>query len=187
MTTQQTQTAPAVARDDKQLILVALRAFIKQRPGLDYRNYGDAASYRADMRGITRALADYWQLETAVMRHNDITAQSLLDAARDAFSGRLSIDTSQLATQRKVNIEYCTGQYWPTEFRNAACAVLASALWHWQRTHAMPTPFKVYGTDDSWHAWKDADKPATPVSAGEWLRRKFKREFGRGIQSRWFS
>lgn len=32
-----------------------------------------------------------------------------------------------------ARLEYCTGQYYPTEYRRAVCAVLASALWHHYR------------------------------------------------------
>jgi len=33
----------------------------------------------------------------------------------------------------RVEVDYCTGQYFPTEYRRAACAVLASALWEYWR------------------------------------------------------
>lgn len=36
-------------------------------------------------------------------------------------------------------LDYCTGQYWPTEYRAAACAVLASVLWGWFRSDMKPT------------------------------------------------
>ena len=33
----------------------------------------------------------------------------------------------------KVRIDYCTGQYWPTEYRPAVCRLLSSVIWHWIR------------------------------------------------------
>ena len=62
-------------------------------------------------------------------------------------------------------VDYCTGQYFPTEYRRAVCAVLSSAIWAWTSAHCMPA---------------DTAKP------GDYLRASFKREFGRGM-SRWFS
>jgi hypothetical protein len=93
-----------------------------------------------------------------------------------------------------VEIDYCTGQYFPTEYRRAACAVLASALWEYTREHCSPR-----GTERERHVqhgsatnlpmstetqWKLGAKWMSP---GDWLRAHFAREFGRGIASRWFN
>lgn len=50
----------------KQDIMRALAAFVAQRPGLEYSNYGDPQSYRAEMRSITRDRHDYDSLAAAV-------------------------------------------------------------------------------------------------------------------------
>ncbi len=83
----------------------------------------------------------------------------------------------------KVRIEYDCGQYLPTEYRAAVCAVLASALWAWTREHAMPPRCNADGED---YLYPD-HVSKTVVSAGDWLRAHFAREFGRGIASRWFN
>lgn len=115
-----------------------------------------------------------------------------------------------------VGVGYCTGQYFPTEYRRAVCAVLASALWDYVREHCMP---KVAGYRvESWtelgkgrrlHTVRDTRKEADTelaklggstygsvnevyltdryMGAGDWLRAHFRKEFGRTMQERWFS
>ena len=140
--------------------------WISQRPGLDPCNY-DRTGYLADSRTIQRQRRDARELLRAVQLRDSITGDMLAESFR-AFSGRLQWDGEKLT--------YCTGQYWPTEYRAAACAVLADCLWYFVRGHAMPEPTTT----------KTGDTRYDGVSAGDWLRRYFRREFGRGIQSRWF-
>lgn len=154
---------------ERQRILDALYTFIHQRPGLDYGNYGDPASYRAEVRSIGRDLREARYLLGAVER-SGITAEALQEAFH-AFSGRLTWDGQTL--------DYCTGQYWPTEYRKAVAAVCASALWAYTRDYCMPPP-------DA-GATPDADRTYAGKSAGQWLRDAFRREFGRSMQHRWFN
>lgn len=140
-------------------ILGALGAFAEQRPGLDPRNYISSGrdsegrrAYFGEARAITRDLHDARTLLAAVRWRQGIGAAELAKAF-GAFSGRLTL------TDR--GLDYCTGQYWPTEYRKAVCAVLASALWAYWRDEGAKT------ADD--------------------IRRKARREFGRGIASRWFN
>ena len=81
-----------------------------------------------------------------------------------------------------ARLDYCTGQYFPTEYRKAACAVLASALWNWQRDN-MPKAdlIKANGDGPVCEVYPGA------VSAGDWLRASFRRQFGRSITNRWFN
>jgi len=116
----------------KELIIDALRQWIRQRPRLDFANYGDVSTYRAELRSIGNDLKHARELLAAVASRDGITDKDLIDASRRAYSGRLTIDTSS-----GVSIDYCVGQYWPTEYRHAACAVLASALReYWKRSDA---------------------------------------------------
>jgi hypothetical protein len=149
---------PAVTRDT---ILKLLDHWIRQRPGLEFGNYGDVANYRQESRRITRQKRDAETLLRAVMWRSSIDVPQLKEAF-GAFSGRL-----QFVELPKPHLEYCTGQYWPTEYRAAACAVLASALWEYARNNI----------------------PAEdhPGSAGDWLRDHFRKEFGRHIAERWFN
>lgn len=58
----------------KQAILTALDAFVRQRAGLEFGNYGDVRSYRAEQRSITRDLHHYRELAAYVAMRESITA-----------------------------------------------------------------------------------------------------------------
>lgn len=131
-----------------------LNKWIKQRPGLDFGNYGDIKSYRAELRGITKDYQDARELLAFVAMRDGISADDLIAASERAFAGRLTIDPVS------GEISYCTGQYWPTEYRASACAVLARAIW---------------------------DYYACGHDTGESIRKAARAEFGRGIASRWFN
>lgn len=166
MNAQQATQSPVVSADfTKEAICNALRAWINQRPGLEFGNYGEASAYRSEMRSITRDRADALQILRYVELRDSITANMLIAAFPRAYSGRLSLDRDP---KGRMRLDYCTGQYWPTEYRRAAAAVLASAVWDWMRS-SMPK--------------NDALKSVSP---GDYLRNAFKREFGRSIQKRWF-
>jgi len=165
--------------DKKQQIITALYAFIGQRPGLEYGNYGDQVSYHAEMRAITKDLHHARQLIRDVELRDSISADDILTAAKSAYSGRLTIVTRD---DGKVSVDYCTGQYFPTEYRKAVCAVMASVLWVWKRDQCMPAPVLV---DDPKYGGKT--ETYNGLSGGDYLRAGFKREYGRGLASRWFN
>ena len=72
----------------KSTILAALDAWIRQRPGLEFGNYGDWTAYRSEVRSIGKDLQHARALLRYVEWHDSITAEMILNAAR---SGRLSI------------------------------------------------------------------------------------------------
>lgn len=117
---------------NKQTIIDALYIFAHKRPQLEYGNYGDPVAYRAESRAITRDLHDARRLLRAVELRPSITAQKIIDASSRAFSGRLTITTEA----DSVQIDYCVGQYFPTEYRCAVAAIMASALWDYWRSDA---------------------------------------------------
>lgn len=152
----------------KEELLTLMREWINQRPGLDPANYGFPAydreswlkarrSYNQESRKITNQRKDALTLLRAVELSSGLTAGDILTAFR-AFSGRLQVFESD----KGFYLDYCTGQDFPTEYRAAACAVLAAALWDYHRSD--------YENEDH---------------AGDKIRAMFKRMFGRGIQSRW--
>ena len=169
-------------------ILGALHTFIRSRPGLEYGNYGDPQAYRAEMRSITRDLSHARVLLRRI-EWSSISGADLMNAAR---SGRLSIEATP---DGGVKVDYCTGQYFPTEYRRAVAALCASALWDWTRENSMPEPeYKTHGTPAK--STRNPGYPDAPLhtvetynglSGGDWLRRYFRREFGRGIASRFFN
>ena len=167
----------------KQQILQALRVWINQRPGLEFGNYGELSSYRAELRQIAKDRRDALELLSAVALRDSITVKDLIEAFPRAYSGRLSINEDK----ERVRFEYCTGQYWPTEYRKAACAVLAAVLWDRKRAD-MPEPCgKVKRTSGvGAFAHESEHDSIEGLSPGDWLRRSFRREFGRSIAQRWF-
>ena len=140
----------------KDTIIELLYAWINQKPGLDPQDYGYGRegwnNYRSEAKRITGQKHDALILLNSV-ENSGITAEELVKAFQ-AYSGRLEI--TQEGSEYRLS--YCTGQYWPTEYRAAACAVLASALWAYHR---------------------DAN------DTGDDLRKKFVRMFGRPLASRW--
>lgn len=140
---------------DKFVIIATLHKWIAQRPGLEFGNYGDVSSYRSEMRSITRDLHHARAMVNYVAWHDSITAAMILDVADDG--GRLTMATDG----DKVTINYVTGQYWPTEYRRAVCALMARVIWDWLRENGN------YKTGD------DICKAA-------------RREFGASIARRWF-
>lgn len=62
-----------------------------------------------------------------------------------------------------ISLEYCAGQYFALEYRGAVCQLLAAVAWH-------------YFADG-----------VTGENQGDQIRKKCKRQFGRGIASRWFN
>lgn len=169
----------------KQAILSALNTFIRQRPGLEFGNYGDVSTYRAEMRSITKDRHHAQTLMAQVAWRDTITADDLIHAAESAFSGRLTIREDG----EKVIIDYCTGQYFPTEYRRAVCSVMAAALWSYTRDKCMPEPTGKIKAAHGFGAFRsesefDNIEGKTP---GAWLRSHFRKEFGRGIAARWFN
>lgn len=71
---------------------------------------------------------------------------------RELETGRLTFDPERNA------LDYCAGQYFPTEYRAAGCRTLSNAIWRFYRDNVTPDV------------------------------RTFARDtFGRGIASRWFN
>jgi hypothetical protein len=146
--------------DRKEKLLESLYRWIAQRPGLDFANYGDISSYRSEMRSITKD-RHHAEALLAAVSWRGITVDSIIQASKHAFSGRLTIEE----TPKGFSIQYCTGQYWPTEYRSAVCAVLSSALWHY---------------------WREAETFGDDCGA-DYIRQTAKRELGRSVASRWFN
>ena len=145
----------------KDQVISALSAFAAQRPGIEPGNYSDWRSYRAESRSVTRDLHDARYL----LRQCELWGVSVeeLRGAFRAFSGRLVPSVNE----KGFCLDYCTGQYFPTEYRKAVCAVCAAALWD--------------------HFREDFAKSAKEgESAGDAIRRNFRRMFGARIARRWF-
>lgn len=151
---------PQAQRDElRDNIIELIARWIRQKPGLDPRNYisdwRDAegrSAYRADSRTITRQRHDAFAMLRYIELRPFITGAHL--AAALTVSGRLSYTPGR-------GLDYTTGQYWPMEFRAAACRVLASVIWQYFH-HGAPT------------------------AGADTIRRMARQELGRAIADRWF-
>lgn len=139
---------------DRSQIIQALDAFVNSRPGFDPANYAGApAAYRADARRALRQLHDARAMLRAIHWRESITADDIVRAKHHRVDF--------VAAGNVARVDYTTGQYYPTEYRAAACSTLASTLWDYFRTHC---------------GAKTADD----------IRRMARMELGRSIANRWF-
>jgi hypothetical protein len=150
--------------------VAALEDFIHQRPNLEPENYISSGwdeegrkEYRKEARRITRDLNDA-RLLLRQVTGRDFTEEEWNEAFTDTYRRNISCLVWDGTT-----LDYCTGQYWPTEYRASVCAVLAYLLWRdYRRAHE---PF----TGQYWPT--------------EHRRRMahFRRMLGRGLVHRWFN
>lgn len=174
--------------NERNQILNALQSFIRQKPGMEPGNY-DPKGYRNERAQVLRDLHHAETLLAAVRWRTGIDAGKLKEAFPRAFSGRLTwipageqfdhhSGGAHTSTSPYGRLEYCTGQYFPTEYRKAVCAVLASALWEYWRDGLKAIPVagtegaKVYGPE--------------LLSAGAYIRKSARKEFGVTIAKRYF-
>lgn len=133
-----------------------LRAFIAQRSGIDSREYGgDRQAFLFDYRRMLRDGRDARRLLAWIESRGGITAAEI--EAAQGFSGRLQFETDDSG---RLRLDYCTGQYFPTEYRAAACSMLAGLIWRYL---------------------------ADGGNSAEFIRKAARGYFGRGIASRWFA
>jgi hypothetical protein len=102
-----------------------LSKFAHKRPVLDWHDYEDAKSYRSESREITKDLHDFDEV-LSVCRWYVPDLNSKIESYLRNSSGRLTM-------KENGELEYITGQYFPTEYRPAATRVLTSILWYYIR------------------------------------------------------
>lgn len=107
---------------NKTIMLDKLTDFVSQRPGLEFANYGNASAYRSELRKITRYYAPCLFLIAKAYQCELVSAEDIAETARRTFSGRLEWN------EARQDWDYTTGQYWPTEYRAAAWALLSKLL-----------------------------------------------------------
>ena len=113
---------------NKSAVMSAIFQFINQRPGLEFANYGDVSAYQQESRRITKDKHHAERLASYVMRRESITAADIIEASKRAYAGRLTINPAS-DNGESFDVDYCAGQYFPTEYRRAAACVLACAIW----------------------------------------------------------
>jgi len=137
----------AINKDD---IIGALYAFVAKRPMLeprnyisDYRDVEGRKAYFSESRAITKDRHIAEDLLRAVSRKSGISADDIIEAAKRNFAGRLEITTNDKGA---IVIDYCVGQYWPTEYRKAVSSVMRGALWtYWRDQCACDSYEKIKG------------------------------------------
>jgi len=137
-----------------------LVTFVNQRPGLDFSNYGDVSAYRSESREITKDRQDFFELFALAARRVDNLEQQLTDY--------LTTTSGRLLLNKEGRLEYCTGQYFPTEYRPAANQVLRSIIWNSYRDEKDSQGNDVY-TD------------------GHQIRKAIKRNLSRRVSKNYFS
>jgi hypothetical protein len=147
-------------------MLASFQGFIRQRPGFDPNNYGDAASYRADVRRAGRDLRE---------------AGELLRAVSLRRSCAIPENKGQRLSWTGKGWEYTAGQYFPTEYRAAACQLLASALWDWY-AESLPEKTHTHNQETG-----EITERFDGLRAGDWIRRAARRDLGPRLARRWFS
>lgn len=160
--------------------IAQLCAFAAQNSGMDARDYYDphdllsgrrsvyyqgVSAYKAEARSIN---ADWRRFKDAlaVAGAEGVTEADVIAEAPRAYSGRLSWAGGHW--------EYCTGQYFPTEYRQAACAVLDAAI---RRVRQSRPPQKLMPTSIS------ELKALNEKNGGCWFGRGEMRFFGTRIES----
>ena len=97
-----------------------LASYAAQNPGIEFANYGDMSAYRSDSARATR------QLQAARHAISEAYAAGVTDKhLQDACRGdRLELIVGSTGA---MCVDYCTGQYWPLEFRAAVARVVERA------------------------------------------------------------
>lgn len=114
--------------DAQPLGLRMLAAYAAKRPGLDFRDYcrgwndpHGRAAYFSEARSIT---ADFQRVRAAMIAaySSGVTDDDLIECSRGE---RLTLERVGTA----LVLDYCVGQYWPTEYRAAVARLLNRAAY----------------------------------------------------------
>lgn len=121
---------------EKQINAIELISkFVNQRPGLEFVNYGNIKYYRQDYREILKDLHSFYELLNLANRRINNLNEKLTEYLQQS-NDRLILKGERL--------QYITGQYFPTEYRNAACRVLSSLIWNDYREEKNNTGEYIY-------------------------------------------
>ena len=114
-----------------------LRRFVNQRPGFDLCNYGGRNKYyRQDYNEALKDRNSFYELLELASDRYGANLDEVLSKHLTSTSGRLSLEGGKL--------QYITGQYFPTEYRAAACRALAAVIWESYRKEKYADGSNVY-------------------------------------------
>lgn len=88
------------------------------------------------MREVTNDKKDFFELLNVCYRR--------IEDLENKVKNQLETSNRRL-TMKNGQIEYCTGQYFPTEYRPAACRVLVSLIWDDLREEKKADGSPLYG------------------------------------------
>ena len=112
------ETIEILNKTDKPFLIKLFRDFINQKPNIDRHDYSSYSMLQNEYNKISKqkqkALAQLELFEILPLV-KEVLAHSLVYA----FSGRL-----RLKSNKEIYLDYCTGQYFPTEYRLAIYHVL---------------------------------------------------------------
>ena len=140
-------------------VIALLSAFVNQRSGIEFVNYGDVSAFRKEQREIGNDKKDYFELLSLASNRVENLNDRIYDYLTKS-SGRLQLKGDKL--------EYCTGQYFPTEYRPAACQVLKSIIWN---------SFESEKRTDGTNVYKDGNE----------IRKAIRRNLSRRVSRNYFN
>ncbi len=100
--------------------------FVAQRPGLEFVNYGSMKYYRQDYNEILKDRNSFYELLNLARARYDGELNEVLVKYLQQSNDRLTL----VEGKEGYRLQYITGQYFATEYRNAACRVLVSIIWN---------------------------------------------------------
>jgi len=146
-------------------IITLLQNFVNQKSGLDFADYGDVSAFRKDQREISNGEKDFEELLTLAYRR--LQTESGLE---DALLAELKINNGRLEyNEQNKSLTYITGQYFPTEYRPAACSLLRSVIW------------KDYANE------KESNTPNPVYNSGAEIRTAIKKRVSRRVAKNYFN
>jgi len=126
-----------VATISESQIVFLLREFSAQKPNFSLCNYSTMADYKRDYKRMSDDRKAVKKFASYVSYTIDADMKEALLSALSSWS-RLTIKDSS----NGVYLEYCKGQYFPTEYQYATARVLASAIWdYWRDVEKIGKPF----------------------------------------------
>ena len=152
---------------EKTYVLVDLRSWVSKRPKLNPADYvsTDPAwrqGYKRDARRIAQQLRDAKAMLSYIDNEPTISADDIVQASRCAHGVTIQKKLSDGVFKGYFELDYVQGQYWPTEYRRAACLTLSEAIWE-----------NVRNTEPG------ITKPE--------IKKKIGAKLGRGLVNRWFN
>lgn len=121
--------------------IAQLCAFAAQNSGIDFANYGNRASFASESRSISKSWREFKDA-LVIAGAEGVSDADVIAEAPHAYSGRLEwvhgferfhtphvcrLCSTHKDEHAEAHWSYCTGQYFPTEYRNAARVLIEYA------------------------------------------------------------